>query len=184
MDEVTFRPKHMALLNIDMQHFFVEGAPDGHIVMGRINRLAATCRNAGILVIHTTAVFRPNVPNVEEAVALHHGLNIDPGDIIFAKHHFGAFHESELDEILRTRGINTVIISGIRTNVCCTATAWEAIARHFGVFFLRDGTATKEMGSVPPSILQMATCATFNHLFGNVLSVDELIENIEKCARL
>jgi nicotinamidase-related amidase len=184
MDEATFRPKHTALLNIDMQHFFVEGAPDGHIVMERINLLAASCRSAGILVIHTTAVFRPNVPNVEQAVALHHGLTIDPSDIIFAKNHFGAFHESELDEILRMRGINTVIVSGIRTNVCCMATAWEAIARHFSVFFLRDGTATKEMGGVPPSILQVATCATFSHLFGNVLSVEEVIEKIEKGARL
>ena len=59
MDESKFRPNHTALLNIDMQHFFVEGVPDGHKVMGRINRLAASCRSAGVVVIHTTAVFQP-----------------------------------------------------------------------------------------------------------------------------
>jgi nicotinamidase-related amidase len=176
MGETTFRPEHTALLNIDMQYFFVEGTPDGHMVMERINGLAAFCRSAGILVIHTTAAFRPNVPNMEEAVALHPGLAIDPRDIIFVKHHFSAFHNSALDEILRDRGIDTIIISGIRTNVCCMATAWEAIARQFNVFFLRDGTATREMGGVSPSILQMATCATLSHLFGNVFSVDEMIE--------
>jgi nicotinamidase-related amidase len=184
MAEFKLRLKHTALLNIDMQHFFVEGAPAGHTVMRRINCLAASCRNASIPVIHTTHVFRPNVPNVEEAVALHKGLTIDPGDIIFAKHHFGAFHASNLAEMLRARGIDTVIISGIRTNVCCEVTAWEALSRDFSVFFLSDGTATKEMGGVSPSVLQMATCATFNHLFGNVITVDEMIESIEKATDL
>lgn len=182
MDQATFRPEHTALLNIDMQRFFVEGTPDGHSVMERINRLAASCRKAGILVIHTTAVFRPNVTRPEEAVALHPELAIDPSDIIFAKHHFSAFHESALDITLRTRDIDTIIISGIRTNVCCMATAWEAIARQFNVFFLRDGTATKEMGGVSASLLQTATCATFSHLFDNVLSVHEMLEKIKKSA--
>jgi ureidoacrylate peracid hydrolase len=182
MTEARLQLKQTALLNIDMQHFFVEGAPEGHAVMGRINRLAASCRNTGIPVIHTTHVFRPNVPNVEEAVALSQGLTIEQGDIVFAKHHFGAFYQSNLEELLRTRGIDTVIISGIRTNVCCQVTAWEAISRGFSVFFLSDGTATKEMGGVSPSVLQAATCATFSHLFGNVISVDGMIERIERAA--
>jgi hypothetical protein len=50
------------------------------------------------------------------------------------------------------------------------------------VFFLSDGTATKEMGGVSPSVLQAATCATFSHLFGNVISVDGMIERIERAA--
>jgi nicotinamidase-related amidase len=183
MAEPDFQPYHSALLNVDMQHFFVEAALDGTIVVQRINRLAASCRRAGVVIIHTTAGLSPDIPHVEQAHTLHQDLAADPSDIVFAKHHFDAFHESELTNILRARSIDTVIISGIRTNVCCTATAWGAIARQFRVFFLRDGTATKEMGGVSPSILQMASCATFSHLFGNVISVDEMIERIEKSVR-
>jgi nicotinamidase-related amidase len=182
MAELDFQPYRSVLLNIDMQHFFVEGAPDGTIVVDRINRLAASCRRTGVVVIHTTAGLSPDIPDFEQALALHQGLATDPSDIVFPKHHFDAFHESELTTILRARSIDTVIISGIRTNVCCMATAWGAIARQFRVFFLRDGTATKEMGGVSPSILQLATCATFSHLFGNVISVDEMVERIEKSA--
>jgi ureidoacrylate peracid hydrolase len=165
-----------------MQHFFVETAPEGHEVMKRINRLTAVCRKAGILVIHTTHVFRPNVPNVEEALALHKELHVNPTDIVLEKSHFGAFHENHLEEMMRSRGIDTLMTCGLRTNVCCSATTWEAISRGFRVFFLRDGTATKEMDGVSHYLLQAAVCATFNHLFGNVVTVQEMITRIEEAA--
>jgi isochorismate hydrolase len=149
MDETLLHSSRAALLNIDMQHFFVEGAPDGLLVLERINRLAATCRRAHIAVIHTVTPFPPQVAPVEYALALHHALAIDPTDTIFVKYHFSAFHESDLERILQDWGVDTLIISGIRTNVCCAATAWEAIARQFTIYFLRDGTATKEMGGIP-----------------------------------
>ncbi|MBZ0306639.1 MAG: cysteine hydrolase [Anaerolineae bacterium] len=182
MSVSAVRLKHIVLLNIDMQHFFVEGAPDGFQVMQRVNRLIASCRKANILVIHTSHVFKPQVPNVEEAIALHKDLNVIPDDIIFDKYHFGAFYNSNLEEILRSRGLDTIIIAGIRTNVCCEVTTWEAISRGFSVFFLSDGTATKEMGGVSPAILQTATCATLNHLFGNVITVNEMIAAIEQAS--
>ena len=46
-------PARMALVNVDIQNVFVEGSePDGQIVLERINRLAAVCRAAGIVVFH------------------------------------------------------------------------------------------------------------------------------------
>ena len=180
MDKVDL--KRTALLNIDMQHFFVVGAPEGLTIIERINRLISVCDQRGIPVFHTTNVFRPDVANVEEAVALHKNLRVNPDHIIFEKRHFGAFHESSLEEQMHRRGINTIIITGIRTNVCCSTTAWEAISRGFKVFFLSDATATKEMGGVSAEILQTATCATLNHLFGNVVSTAEMIGMIEAAA--
>jgi nicotinamidase-related amidase len=50
-------PARMALVNIDIQNVFVDGsAPDGLIVLERINRLARVCREAGIVVFHITVV--------------------------------------------------------------------------------------------------------------------------------
>lgn len=62
--------------------------------------------------------------------------------------------------ILRSRGVDTVMITGIATNICCETTAREAAQRDFHVFFLSDGTATKEMNGVSADELQRATCAT------------------------
>ena len=61
-------PERTALINVDMQNCFVEGypssAPDGLAVLDRINRLAAACRDAGILVIQTSHVLRLDGSNI------------------------------------------------------------------------------------------------------------------------
>ena len=198
-------PERTALLNIDMQNCFVEGspiaAPDGLAILPRINRLAKACRDAGILVIHASIVTRPDGSNLgvmaqfsppaaggilhkgTKSAALHSGLEIDPRDILIDKPRFGAFYGTDLELILRNRGIDTLIISGVATNVCCETTAREAAVRDFKVFFLSNGTATADMNGVPAAELQRVTCATLGFLFAQVLTVDEMIAKIGARAR-
>ncbi len=198
-------PKRTALVNVDMQNCFVEGypisAPDGLAVLERINHLAAACRNAGILVIHTRNVFRPDGSNIgilgqfdpliktgilnqgSEAAVLHKRLVLDPHDILLDKPRFGAFHGTDLELILRSRGIDTLIITGIATNVCCETTAREAAVRDFQVFFLSDGTATFGIGDLSRADLQRATCATLGLVFAQVLTTDEMIAKIAQAPR-
>jgi ureidoacrylate peracid hydrolase len=195
-------PARTALINVDMQNCFVEGspvaAPDGLKLLDRINRLAAACRKAGILVIHTAHVFRPDGSNIgmlgqtqplsregifakgSVSAALHNKLVVDPRDIIVEKPRFGAFHSTDLELVLRSRGIDTVIISGIATNVCCETTAREAMVRDFRVIFLSDGTATIPMGGLSAADMQKATCATLGFIFGQVLTVDEVMGKIAR----
>lgn len=198
-------PERTALINVDMQNCFVHGspiaAPDGLVILERINRLAAACRKAGILVIHASIVVRPDGSNLgvlaefsppvregilnkgAESAALHRGLVVDSRDILLEKPRFGAFHGTDLELILRKRGIDTIIISGVATNVCCETTAREAAVRDFHVFFLSDGTATAAMGDASAAELQKATCATLGFLFAQVLTVDEMIAKIQGAAR-
>jgi len=198
-------PERTALVNVDMQNCFVEGSPisaaDGLAVLDRINRFAAVCRTASILVIHTSHVLRPDGSNMgvlgemappvkegivnkgAESAALHKGLVVDARDILLDKPRFGAFHGTDLELILRTRGIDTVIISGIATNVCCETTAREAMVRDFHVFFLSDGTATSAMGNASAAELQKATLATLGFLFAQVLTIDEMSRKISRAVR-
>lgn len=192
-------PQRVALINIDMQNCFVQGyptsAPDGLVLLERINQLAAICRSAGTLVIHASHVLRPDGSNLgvlEEigpvkggminkgttTAALHPGLVVAPQDILLEKPRFGAFYGTDLDLILRTRGIDGVIIAGIATNVCCETTAREAWVRDYRVFFLSDGTTTFDMGGATAAELKKATLATLGFLFAQVLTVDEMIEKI------
>ena len=202
MADFAIVPERTALVNVDMQNCFVQGspfsAPDGLVVQDRINRLAAACRAAGILVIHASHVLRPDGSNTgvlgeiapmvrqgiinqgSESAALHKGLVVDARDILLEKPRFGAFHGTDLELILRARGIDTIIITGIATNVCCETTAREAAVRDFRVFFLRDGTTTFDIGGVSAAELQRATCATLGLLFAQVLTVDEMISKISK----
>ena len=205
MAEFAVVPSRTALINVDMQNCFVEGypisAPDGLVVLERVNRLAAACRNAGVLVIHASIVVRPDGSNLgvlgefspavregilnkgSESAALHKGLVVDPRDILLDKPRFGAFHGTDLELILRARGIDTIIVSGVATNVCCETTAREAAVRDFHVFFLSDGTATAAMGDASAEELQKATCATLGFLFAEVLTVEQMIAKIQGTAR-
>ena len=116
------------------------------------------------------------------STALHKGLVVDPRDILLDKPRFGAFYGTDLELILRSRGVDTVIVSGIATNVCCETTAREAMVRDFHVFFLSDGTATAPMGKASAADLQNATLATMGFLFAQVLTVDEMIEKIHSAS--
>ena len=204
MVDFTVVPQKTALVNVDMQNCFVAdspiSAPYGMTVLARINLLAKVCRAAGILVIHTAFVLRPDGSNIgvladtsppakagilnkgSESAALHPNLLVEARDIVLEKPRFGAFHGTDLELILRSRGIDTIIISGIATNVCCETTAREAMVRDFHVFFLSDGTAAAGMGGATADELQKATTATLSSLFAQVLTINEMLEKIEQSA--
>jgi nicotinamidase-related amidase len=167
MVDFTLSPGRTALINVDLQNFFVNSTDGALELLERINRVSVACRGAGIPIIHTAHVLRPDgsnigllgemVPDIKEGLlnkgattaALHAGLAVEPGDIILEKPRFGAFYGTDLELILRSRGIDTVIVSGISTDVCCDTTTREANARDFKVLFLSDGTATNDPDPEP-----------------------------------
>jgi ureidoacrylate peracid hydrolase len=194
-----------ALIVVDMQNVFVEGypfsAPDGPQVLDRLNRLAGVCHEVGIQVIYTAHVVRPDhtnmgiladiLPPVRAGVIdngsvsgdLHAGVQLREGDISLEKPRYGAFHGTDLELMLRHRGIDTLIIGGIATNVCCETTAREATVRDFKVLFLSDGTATFGLpdmgfGAISGQDVQRVTCSVIGFFFGQVLTVNQAIEKI------
>jgi nicotinamidase-related amidase len=199
MADLTIVPSRTALVNVDMQNCFVENspvaAPGGVELLERINRLASKCRQAGILVIHARHVLRPDGSNAgillefppirqgminqgSESAAFHRNLIIDERDILLDKPRFGAFHGTDLELLLRSRGIDTIIVTGISTSVCCETTAREATVRDFHVLFVDDATATFGIGDLSPEAVRKATCATIGFIFGKVVTVDELMRAI------
>lgn len=194
MGEIALVPERTALINVDLQRHFVDSAPDGLAVVDSVNRLAAACREAGVLVIHTRHVLRPDgsnmgvlaeIPKIREGLlnegaesaAFHQALVLDARDILLEKPRFGAFYGTDLELILRARGIDSVIISGISTPVCCDTTAREAQARDFRVLFLSDATATTGSDGAR---FQEATLDVLDGLFAQVLTVEELLQKITR----
>ncbi len=64
-----------------------------------------------------------------------------PAEVIVTKHRYGAFEGTDLDLILRSRGIRTVIMTGVATNVCVETTARQAFLRDYYLVFTSDCTA-------------------------------------------
>ena len=201
MFEYALRPQQTALINVDLQSVFVEGspiaAPDGPLILERANELGTRCRAAGIKIIHTRHVLRPDGTNTgvyatifpdsdsgtmyenNEATGLHPGLHVEEGDIGLDKPRYGAFYGTDLELILRSNAIDSVIVTGIATNVCCETTAREANARDFKVFFMSDGTCTFDMEGSTAAEIQKVTCSSLAFGFAQVLTTADMIGKIE-----
>jgi isochorismate hydrolase len=177
-------PQHCALLAIDMQNYFSRIAQP---VLKNILKVTQSCRQKNIPVIFTQhGHIEPQkdggilgewwgelIVNGTEDWKFLSEMRIESKDKIIAKKRYSAFFETDLDKILRSRGIRDLIISGVMTNLCCETTARDAFMRDYRVFFLIDGTATRR------SELHLATLKNLGFGFAYLLTCDELIQMLK-----
>jgi len=154
---------------IDLQNGFMEPgapaeAPVAREIVPNVNAISEAVREAGginIFVQFTTPPFEDwssfysrfpaehRQAHREAFVADTHywqlwsGLDIRDEDLIVEKGRFAAFipGTSNLHDVLQSRGIDTLIITGTVTNVCCESTARDAMQLNYEVLFVSDGTA-------------------------------------------
>jgi ureidoacrylate peracid hydrolase len=190
-------PKRTALVVIDMQNAFVApGAPvevpAARDIVKHINRLASELRKRGVPVIwvlHQNAddwdgffgVFVKPEARAAATKALSAGsemqkpwreLDIAAGDIKTSKSRYSAFigPSSPLAGVLREKGIDTLLIAGTKTNVCCECTARDAMMLDYKVVMLSDCTAAlsdEEHRATLENVIQQ---------FGDVLTADEALK--------
>lgn len=91
-----------------------------------------------------------------------------PGDPIVTKHRYNAFHNTDLDIMLRARAIRTVVATGVATDVCVGSTAREAFMRDYYAIMVADGTATWTQQD------QDAALLNFDRYFGEVSTIAEI----------
>jgi nicotinamidase-related amidase len=70
-------------------------------------------------------------------------LGPEPTDMILPKRRFGAFFKTDLDQTLRTLGIDTIVVTGITTEFCVLMTAFEGLCQDFSVIILENCTASR-----------------------------------------
>jgi nicotinamidase-related amidase len=90
------------------------------------------------------------------------------GEIVVYKHRYSAFKGTDLDMVLRSRGIRTVITTGVSTNVCVESTLRDAFETGYYVCIPSDATASWDMS------LHESTLQTVNHRFGLVIDTAEI----------
>ena len=92
----------------------------------------------------------------------------DPGDIVISKHRYNAFHATDLDLILRSNGIRTVVVTGVSTNVCVETTARDSFVRDYYTIVVADGTAAYSKDEHEFAL------KTIDRFFGEVVMIDDL----------
>lgn len=154
----TVSPDTTALLIIDMQTIFAGlwEKPEDLADRRRLEHLTAAAREAGCRIVRTQhghanpetdggELHRWWGSSIMEGSPAHRfipGFEPAAGDIVIPKRRYDAFLQTNLETILRAGNIQTVIIGGVMTNLCCETTARAAFCRDFSVLFLVDGTAT------------------------------------------
>jgi nicotinamidase-related amidase len=93
--------------------------------------------------------------------------------IVLEKSQYDAFHGTGLEDTLRERGVQRVVVTGVATHLCCETTARAAFVRGFEVTFPVDGTATYDEHHHLATILNLA------HGFASTTRVQDLIDVVE-----
>lgn len=155
----TLDPARTALLVHDMQRYFVDAyEPDASPIAPatkNIASLAANCRRQGIPVFYTAQdggqdrrdrglqadLWGPGMGAIPEHTGIVAALAPQPGDIVLTKHRYSAFQRSNLAPLMRARGRDQLIVTGIYAHIGCLMTAAEAFQRDIEVFFAVDATA-------------------------------------------
>jgi nicotinamidase-related amidase len=146
--DLTLTPARAALVVIDLQRG-IAGAPTAPHPAGDVvahaAAVAVALRTAGgtVVLVHVTPsadgrdALRPQTdtpawqpgPRPQDWAEIVPELGPEPGDLVITKRQWGAFYGTELDLQLRRRGIDTILLAGISTNVGVESTARDAYER-------------------------------------------------------
>ena len=160
-------PARATFLLIDMQNGFIDGASPLCIagaaatVPACAHALAAA-REHGLAVFHVRRAYAADGSDVEAvrweawaeggrplssadpmSLACPSELAPAPGEPVVVKPSWSAFFGTDLDFLLRARGIGTLVLAGTTTPNCVRSTAYDGLARGFNVAVLRDATSSR-----------------------------------------
>ena len=173
----SFDAAKTALVVVDMQNYFMKpgflaACPMAIEIVPAINQLAANVRSKGgaIVWVQTTAaseatknwgvyqeLFSPEnwqrrtieLAEEHEGYALWPELDVKDTDIFVKKTRFSAFipGSSDIDGHLKSRKIDTLLVSGVATGVCCEATARDAMMLNYRTAMVSDALAAMSLDS-------------------------------------
>jgi ureidoacrylate peracid hydrolase len=178
--------------------------PNAREIVPAVNRIASATRATGGTVVLIQNTITPEAgeswsvwfddfgsgewsPRMRQAFspgdfghAIYPSLEVRPGDLTVRKTRFSAFIQgaSDLDAILRARGIDTLIITGTATNVCCESTARDAMMLNYKVFFVSDANACRTDEE------HNATLGIMMVMFADIRSTDEMIALLQQALPL
>lgn len=175
--------------------------PMAEHIVPNINRLAQAVRATGGTVVWIKTTFAPEVlkswsvyyematpesgaKRIEALTAdskgheLWSSLDVHKDDLIVEKRRYSAFIQgsSNLADVLRARGIDTILITGTVTNVCCESTARDAMMLNFRTIMVTDGNAAMSDEE------HNASLTSFYLNFGDIASTEKLAELLKRNA--
>jgi ureidoacrylate peracid hydrolase len=192
-----------ALVVIDLQNaFMLPGmpveVPAAREIVPNVNKLAAATRANGGKVVwvkmnlegqpeiwHVFFDSDPRRATLSELTPgargfeLYADLDVRPEDLIVVKRRFSAFIQgsSDIDQKLKALGIDTVIIAGTLTNICCESSARDAMMLNYRLVFVSDANAAISDAE------HNATLTSILRVFGDIATTNETIALLSRVSR-
>jgi len=165
---LPLHPGKFAHVVIDLQNGFMKPGsiaetPSARLIVPNVNRISTIVRGRGGVNIFLRFTFDPSWTNrysrlnpdfksqMKKAFVdggdqheLWSGLDVRSEDVVLNKTRFSAFTPGscELNDVLRMRGIDTILITGCFSNGCCESTSRDAVQMNYNVIFVTDANAT------------------------------------------
>jgi nicotinamidase-related amidase len=164
MTPLNLDPNKTALVVIDLQNGIVGRPVAPHTaaeIIERSARLAKAFREKGasVVYVHVDLANLLHLPADEyfrspadpplpaSASELVPEAGFQPGDILITKRHWGAFAGTDLEQILKQRGIDTVVLTGISSNIGVESTARQGTGLGFAFVIVEDACGTTDAES-------------------------------------
>ena len=184
-----FDPATTAVLVVDMlKDFFKEGGAmvleGGEALYAPHRRLLAAARAAGMPVLWLNQSLPPD-DSLFQMRKVHclagswgaevvDELPVDESDIVIPKRRYSGFFQTTLDLTLRERGIDTVIVTGVVTNICVRSTVHDA-------FFLRYKVLVPEDLVMATSLnAQEVTLYDIDTHYGDVTNLEHVLGALQR----
>ena len=193
-----FDPKRTALLVIDMQNFYVGEIASVIGIIPNINRIAKRLRELGGCVMwlgmtageggesrwaiyhdyfftpEKGANHRDQLSPGHDGHKFHKDLDMRPGDDVIYKSRFSPFIKgaSNIEDVLAAHKIDSLVVTGTATNMCCESAARDAMMRDYKVVMVADANGAR----YPED--HMAGLTSFYQSFGDVRTTDEVINDL------
>jgi nicotinamidase-related amidase len=182
-------PQHTAVLVVDVQPMFTAMplSPPLPEVLPRLRRFLDAARNAGVprvFIRHiipeerwtevwqdqhgdgAKAALAPDSP----LITFDPAFEPEPDDLTVVKQRYSGFVGTELAELLNERGIRTVVLVGLTTDICVSSTARDAFHHEFHTVTLSDCTAEQTLERHEAGLASLAAC------FGRVCTSAEVLD--------
>jgi len=187
--------KHPALVVVDFVMAYLELSSPLYAgveaALASNIRLVAVARETGIPVIFTNVVYEPGgadgglfyrkIPALRVFDAGSALGNFPPdlqpqeGDLVISKQFASAFFRTELDQKLRVRGVDTLIVTGLSTSGCVRATALDALQHGFAPFVVREACGDRHSGPHEANLFDLQ--AKYAEVIGEADAIRLMQEN-------
>ena len=181
-------PSRTAVIAIHMQHDIItaDGAFGGFFaaqaverdVIGQAGKLLDAARRSGAAAVYTRVAWQPGYPDlvanspllamVAQSQCLVEGsakaeivpqLTPQDGDVVLTHQRVGGFSASQLDVILRARGVDTVLFAGVATNASVESTARQASDLGYRTIIVADACSAADAAAHDAALASLGLLA-------------------------